>query len=234
MPETVPTYTAAHVRAAERPLLEAGEPLMRRAAAALAAIARRELHGLGAAGPRVLVLAGSGDNGGDALFAAAILAEVDDVEVDVLLTSDRAHVESLGAAIAAGARKVDLPAVIDASADYDLVLDGILGIGASADSALRGTARTVVEALLPAVASGKPRVIAVDLPSGLHPDAGTADDAVLPASVTVTFGAVKTGLVTAEGPRLTGRLVLVGIGLEPGLAKADAAGEGVVAEVVTG
>lgn len=234
MPETVPTYMAAQVRAAEKPLLEAGEPLMHRAAAALAEIARHELDGLGTVGPRVLVLAGSGDNGGDALFAAAALAEGDDVEVDVLLTSDRAHVEGLGAAIAAGARKVDLPEVTAAAADYDLVLDGILGIGAFADSALRGTARTVVEALLPAVASGKPRVIAVDLPSGLHPDAGTADDAVLSASITVTFGAVKAGVVTADGPRLAGRLVLVDIGLGPGLAAVDPAGEASVDEVVTG
>lgn len=231
MPESVRTYTAAQVRAAEKPLLEGGEPLMQRAAAALAAIARREL---GEAGGRVLVLAGSGDNGGDALFAGATLAEVDDVEVDVLLTSDRAHVEALGAAIAAGVRKVDLPAVVDAAADYDIVLDGILGIGATADAALRGTARTVVEALLPAVRTGRPRVIAVDLPSGVHPDAGTADDAVLPASVTVTFGAVKAGLVTADGPRLAGRVVLVDIGVGPGLAKADPAGEAVVEEVVAG
>jgi NAD(P)H-hydrate epimerase len=57
-------YLAAEVRAAEQPLLEAGEPLMRRAAAALAA----ELRDL--APHRMLVLVGSGDNGGDALFAA--------------------------------------------------------------------------------------------------------------------------------------------------------------------
>ncbi len=113
----------------------------------------------------------------------------------MFLTSDRAHVEGLGAAIAAGARKVDLPEVVAAAGDYDLVLDGILGIGASADPALRGTARTVVEALLPAVRAGRPRVIAVDLPSGLQPDDGTSDGTVLPASVTVTFGGVKAGLV---------------------------------------
>ena len=67
MPERVPTYTAAQVRAAEQPLLAAGEPLMRRAAAALAAIAAAELGRMRRAA--VLVLAGSGDNGGDALFA---------------------------------------------------------------------------------------------------------------------------------------------------------------------
>ena len=180
----------------------------------------------------MLVLVGSGDNGGDALFAAADLAEIDDVEVDLLLTSDRAHVEALGAAVAAGARKVDLPEVVAAASDYELVLDGILGIGASADPALRGTARTVVEALLPAVRAGKPRVIAVDLPSGLQPDAGTSDGVVLPASVTVTFGAVKAGLVTGSGAELAGSIVLVDIGLGPALADAEPAGEASVDAVV--
>lgn len=227
MPETVPTYTAAQVRAAEQPLLEAGEPLMQRAANALARISADEL---GPAGGRVLVLAGSGDNGGDALFAASHLAEIPDVQVDVFLTSDRAHVEGLGAAIAAGARKVDLHAV--EAPGYDLVLDGILGIGASASSALRGTARSVVEALLPAVRAGMPRVIAVDLPSGLHPDDGSSDGAVLPASVTVTFGAVKAGLVEGSGPERAGSIVLVDIGITPGLSDAEPQGSASVARVV--
>ena len=81
---------------------------------------------------------------------------------------------------------------------------------ASSASAPRATRRcaaapaTVVEALLPAVRAGRPRVIAVDLPSGLHPDDGTSDDVVLPASVTVTFGAVKAGLVAGSGAELAG------------------------------
>ena len=219
------------MRAAEKPLLEAGAPLMRRAAHALAQIAAEEL---GSGRSRVLVLAGSGDNGGDALFAAAEVAEIDDVAVDVFLTSDRVHEAGLGAAIAAGGRKVDLPEVTAAASDYDLVLDGILGIGASATPALRGTARTVVEALLPGVRAGKPRVIAVDVPSGLQPDDGSSDGVVLPASVTVTFGAVKAGLVTGDGQELAGKVVLVDIGLAPGLSDVAAAGEASVAAVVLG
>jgi hydroxyethylthiazole kinase-like uncharacterized protein yjeF len=229
MSEQVPIFTAAQVRAAEKPLLDAGETLMLRAAAALARIAATEL---GEAGGRILVLAGSGDNGGDALFAASHLAELDDVRVDVLLTSDRAHVEGLGAAVATGARKVELPEALHAAGEYDLVLDGILGIGAS--GALRGTARTVVAELLPFVRAGRPGVIAVDLPSGLHPDAGTSDGVVLPASVTVTFGAVKAGLVTADGPAASGSVILVDIGLGPGLAAAEPVGEATIAAIVAG
>ncbi len=53
-------------------------------------------------------------------------------------------------------------------------------------------------------------MIAVDLPSGLHPDDGTtADGVVLPASVTVTFGGVKTGLTRGQGPALAGAIVFV-------------------------
>jgi NAD(P)H-hydrate epimerase len=226
VPETVPTYLSAQVRAVEAPLLAAGEPLMMRAAAALADVVREELAD--AADPRVLVVAGSGDNGGDALFAAASLAL--DASVDVLLVSTRFHGEGLAAAVAAGAGRVQLPAARDAASDYDVLIDGLVGIGAT--SGLRGTARSAVEALLPAVRLGRPRVVAVDLPSGLHPDTGEADDAVLPAAVTVTMGAVKAGLVTGRGPELCGRVVLVDIGLGEGLR--DAVGEGVVDRVVRG
>ncbi|GAA3900940.1 NAD(P)H-hydrate epimerase [Microbacterium invictum] len=227
----VPTYSAAQVRSAEAPLLEAGVPLMAQASDALARVVLSllpETTGAAAedaadspatdsslspaspasapARPRVLVLAGSGDNGADALFAAAHLTERADV--DVILTGTRAHPQALAAATAAGAVPHD-PIV---AADYEIVVDGILGIGTGAEPALRGTARTVVSALLPAIRDGRTRVVAVDLPSGLQPDTGrTADDVVLPASITVTFGAVKTGLAAARG--LTGEIVLVDLGL---------------------
>ncbi|MEZ3160920.1 NAD(P)H-hydrate epimerase [Microbacterium sp. BWT-B31] len=217
MPE-VPVYTAAEVRAAELPLLAAGEPLMARASAALAGVASEQLAG----GHRVLVLAGRGDNGGDALFAASHLLRggAGHVEVVIVLTGGSGHAEGLAAAQAAGARVV--PVSEAAASVPDLVLDGILGIGTSADPSLRGAAREVVEALLPAARAGATRVIAVDLPSGLQPDTGaTGDDVVLPASVTVTFGAVKAGLVGGRGPELCGELVLVDLGLGPGLARDD-------------
>jgi hydroxyethylthiazole kinase-like uncharacterized protein yjeF len=247
MTETVPVYTAEQVRAAERPLLDDGVPLMQRAATALADIVREELDGLrsdfiapesralesvtrGApdtSRPRALVLAGSGDNGGDALYAAAQLTDIADV--DVLLVADRFHEAAFAAAFGAGVRRVEVPELRDAADDYALVIDGILGIGASQNSSLRGTAREVVTTLLE---QRMPRTYAVDIPSGLHPDTGTADDAVLPASVTVTFGAVKAGLVTGRGPELTGTLVLVDIGLGASLSAVVPEGEGSVARVV--
>ncbi|MDL5349970.1 NAD(P)H-hydrate epimerase [Microbacterium sp. zg-YB36] len=216
-----PAYTAAQVRAAEAPLLAAGEPLMDRAAAALTAVLRRELD----PGGRVLVVAGRGDNGGDALLAGAALA-ADGTAVDVLQTADAAHERGLRTARAAGARDVTLDEAATADPAYALIVDGIVGIGASHNPALRGGARDAVAALLPAVRAGRSRVVAVDVPSGLQPDDGTvADDLVLPAFVTVTFGAVKAGLVRAAGVGLAGRVVLVDLGLDLSHVPPVAAGE---------
>ena len=201
-------YLAADVRAAEKPLLEAGEPLMRRAAAALAA----ELREL--TPHRLLVLVGSGDNGGDALFAAAELA-ASGVEVDLVATADRHHTEGGSAAVAAGARWGDVNAVADLAARADVIVDGILGTGSS--PGLRGRARNVVAAVLPALdRADRPRVVAVDLPSGIGPDDGAVPDpVVLPADLTVTFGAEKAGLLRDPGSRYAGRVVLIDLGLDP-------------------
>ncbi|PVW02549.1 NAD(P)H-hydrate epimerase [Microbacterium sp. Gd 4-13] len=216
-------YTAAAVRAAEAPLLAAGEPLMLEAAAALAEIARDVL----AKHPgRVLVLAGAGDNGGDALFAAAELAPL--APVEIVLTSDRVHREALSTALGAGAELRHAADVCSCPGEYSVILDGILGIGAVPDPRLRGAARAVVESLAPVSAASGTTVIAVDLPSGLHPDDGTADSAVLPASITVTFGAVKAGLVRGRGPAVVGEIRVVDLGLEPALARVRPAVTGVL------
>ncbi|MFT4219329.1 MAG: NAD(P)H-hydrate epimerase [Microbacterium sp.] len=195
----VPTYSAAQVRAAEAPLLAAGVPLMRRAAHALAElVVERAPDGL-------LVLAGAGDNGGDALFAAAELA-AGGTRVDIVRVHERVHEQAFAAAVDAGASVI--PTADPTLGSHGLVVDGILGIGAR--GGLRGAAREVVERLLPS----RPAVVAVDLPSGLDPDTGDADDVVLPAATTVTFGAVKHGLTVGSGPRLAGGILLVDLGLE--------------------
>lgn len=201
-------YTAAQVRAAEQPLLEAGVPLMRRAAAALAA----ELRGFSPR--RMLVLVGAGDNGGDALFAAAELAS-EGVAVDLVPTASRHNAEGAAAAIEAGARWVDAADAARLAADADVVLDGILGTGTSRSPALRGSARDIVGAILPALEQPqRPRVVAVDIPSGIGPDDGAVPDpTVLPADLTVTFGAEKAGLLLEPGSRYAGRVVLIDLGL---------------------
>lgn len=201
-------YTAAQVRAAEQPLLDAGAPLMRRAATALAAELRDS------APRRLLVLVGTGDNGGDALFAASELA-AEGVHVDLVATGDRNHPEGASAAVAAGANWVDADAAVSIAAQSDVIVDGILGTGSTAG--LRGAARDIVASLLPVLDNrSRPRVVAVDIPSGIGSDDGAVPDPiVLPADVTVTFGAEKAGLLRDPGARYAGRVVLVDLGLDP-------------------
>ncbi len=202
MDATGPAYLAADVRAAERPLLDAGVPLMARAAAGLA----RELRVLDRP---LLVLVGSGNNGGDALYAAAELA-AEGRAVRVIPVADRVHEEGLAAARAAGATVHD-PADATALAAGAVVVDGILGTGSAGRPALRGTAREVVQALRPL----DPTVVAVDLPSGVDADTGAVPDpAVLRAAITVTFGAMKPGLRLQPGAGYAGRVVVVDIGLD--------------------
>ncbi|TYL51113.1 NAD(P)H-hydrate epimerase [Agromyces mariniharenae] len=214
-------YSAAQVRAAEAPHLAAGEPLMRRAAAALAATLRRELAEAQAPEGPVVLLVGSGDNGGDALWAGAELAEAG-VVVTAVPTSERMHAEGAAAAQAAGVRFVgasDDRAAEAAFGDAAVIVDGILGTGTSASPALRGRARDLVAAAMPVVEAGGIRVVAVDLPSGIHPDDGTVPDpTVLRADITVTFGAVKAGLLREPAAGYAGRIELVDLGLGPELA----------------
>jgi NAD(P)H-hydrate epimerase len=220
-------YTAAQIRAAEEPLLAAGVPLMARAAAALA----REIRLLlpdGAPGT-VLLVVGPGNNGGDALFAGAELAALG-TTVTVLPAADRLHEAGRIAAENAGARMLPADITTDAAAsvarESDVVVDGILGTGTTASPALRGRALGLVAAILPVLAGEHPPVVvAVDLPSGVHPDDGSVPDpTVLPADVTVTFGACKTGLLIAPAVDYVGRLVVIDIGLGPELERIAAGG----------
>lgn len=214
-------YSAAQVRAAEAPHLAAGEPLMRRAAAALASVIRRILTESGAGTGPVVLLVGSGDNGGDALFAGAELA-ADGVRVMAIPTSERMHEAGSEAASDAGVHFTgmgDADAASSALESAAVIVDGILGTGTSSAPALRGTARDLIAAAIPLVAQHRIPVVAVDLPSGIHPDDGTVPDpTVLRATVTVTFGAVKSGLLLQPAATYAGRVELIDLGLGDQLA----------------
>jgi NAD(P)H-hydrate epimerase len=222
-----PTYTAAQVREAEAPYLAAGVPLMERAAVGLAAetaaLVTEQRKRVPGAEMRVLVLAGAGNNGGDALYAAAFLADRG-ARVSVVPTSSRIHRAGLEAALTAGAalRPLDEPpaALAALARAADVIVDGMVGTGTTGEPALRGSARAVVAAILPVLADADagggslPLVVAVDLPSGIGADDGTVPDpVVLPADLTVTFGGIKAGLVLRPAAEVVGRVVVVDIGI---------------------
>lgn len=200
------------VRAAEeRAFAQVPEgSLMQRAAFALAVSTARLLDDLrgGVAGSRVVLLVGSGNNGGDALWAGAMLADRG-CRVDAVCVADRWHAEGAAALAARGGRlhrwdgSADLAGVI---ADADVVLDGILGIGGSGP--LRAPAAEAVGSIDGAA------VIAVDVPSGVDADTGLADATAVRADLTVTFGAAKPGLLVAPGRLHSGLVHIIDIGLQ--------------------
>jgi hydroxyethylthiazole kinase-like uncharacterized protein yjeF len=217
-------YSAQQIRDAEAPHLAAGEPLMQRAAAALADEIVTLLRTNATA--RILVLVGSGNNGGDALYAAAVLAERG-CDVVIVSVGSRIHEAGLAAALAAGAHgddDLDTAAIVALARSSAVVVDAILGTGSgtgpSASHALRGRARDVASAILPIVtADDGPIVVAVDIPSGIDPDSGSVPDPlVLPARVTVTFGGYKAGLLRQPAATLAGDIRLIDIGLGDELA----------------
>ncbi|GGM22586.1 bifunctional NAD(P)H-hydrate repair enzyme [Micromonospora yangpuensis] len=212
-------WRVADVRAAEAQLmatLPAGT-LMRRAATGLARRCALLLADRGGVyGGRVLLLVGSGDNGGDALFAGAQLARRGAAVSALLLDPARAHAEGLTALRLAGGRVVDRP-----PATVDLVLDGIVGIGGT--GGLREPAEQLAASLPRHLGRDGDRatVVAVDVPSGVAVDTGDVPltaagrPNAIRADVTVAFGAWKPALVVGPAAALTGEVELVDIGLGP-------------------
>ncbi|MFC9120945.1 NAD(P)H-hydrate dehydratase [Streptomyces sp. NPDC057067] len=200
-------YSVETVRNAEKALM-ARLPegaLMQRAAAGLAVACGDLLRRNGRVyGSRVLLLVGSGDNGGDTLYAGARLARRG-AGVRVLLTTpDKVHRPALDALLAAGGQVLDTP---DGLGPVDLVVDGITGIGG------RGGLRPEAAELVRAVTAGHAPVLAVDLPSGVEADTGQVLGAAVRADATVTFGTYKPGLLIDPAAERAGALRLVDIGL---------------------
>ncbi|MFI0238810.1 NAD(P)H-hydrate dehydratase [Streptomyces sp. NPDC016845] len=210
-------YDVETVRAAERALMARlpDGALMQRAAAGLAA-ACADLLGK-VYGKRVTLLIGSGDNGGDALYAGARLARRGAGVTALLLSPERAHAGGLAALRAAGGTVHDAEAgaAEESVARADLVLDGVVGIGG------KGGLRPRAARLASLAADARCLVVAVDLPSGVDADTGEVRGDAVRADATVTFGAYKPGLLVDPAHEYAGALRLVDIGLE--LAASSAA-----------
>lgn len=168
-------------------------------------------------GARVVVLAGPGNNGGDAMLAGARL-HYRGAEVTVVTMDERAHPDGLGECLAAGTGVIradaHLALATQALARAHLVIDGIVGIGAR--PGLRSPAAELVAAIPGSVA-----VLAVDIPSGVDVDSGALGGLHVRADVTVTFTAPKPCLVTQPAAASAGRVVVADVGVQRTPATAD-------------
>ncbi len=194
-------HTVEQVRAAEAELMARlpDGTLMQRAAAGLTVAITDLLGSVYAA--RVLLLVGAGDNGGDALWAGAMLARRG-VAVEAVLVSERAHAEGLAALRAAGGRTVALAE----ARRPDVVVDGIVGIG--------GRPGLHEDAAAALAAFSDATVVAVDTPSGVDVDTGRLDGAHVRADLTVTFGTHKVAHLVDPAAQACGVVHLVDIGLD--------------------
>jgi hydroxyethylthiazole kinase-like uncharacterized protein yjeF len=175
--------------------------LMRRAAYPLSVAVARELTARTGevAGRRVCAVVGSGDNGGDALWASTFLLRRGADAAAVVLNPEKAHKKGLAAFTRSGGRILETvpPAT-------DLVIDGVVGISGS------GPLRPAAAEIFAAVDEAGIPVVAVDIPSGIDAYTGAAPGPHVHAALTVTFGGLKP--VHALGD--CGRVELVDIGLD--------------------
>ena len=206
-PSALPVYRATELREIERLAAPAGTaPLMRRAGLAAADVACQRLL---ADGGSVLVLAGPGNNGGDALWVARHLKDRW-FRVDVVFTGKAAKLspearEALEAWREAGGEPLT---EIPPHGRWDAVVDGLFGVGLGRD--LEGRHLELVERVN---ALGLP-VLALDVPSGLCGDTGRVRGAAVRAALTVTFIALKPGLLTHSGTEHCGEIVLRDLGVD--------------------
>ena len=193
----------AELRAVEARAADA--PLMERAGLAAAEVARSMIAVHSA---RVLVLAGPGNNGGDAFVVARWLKSWF-FEVVVAFCGDAAQLASDAAAAhqawhnAGGTTLHEWPDGL-----FGLIIDGLFGIGLA-----RAIEGVPAQWIARANASALP-VLALDIPSGLAADTGVARSPAIRASATATFIALKPGLLTGDGPDHCGTISVHGLELD--------------------
>ncbi len=207
----IPAVSVAQMRAVDRLMIEEIEislvQMMENAGRALAAHARHLLGG-DVRGRRIVVLAGSGGNGGGGVAAARRLS-IWGADASVLLGQEAEAVQGVPAqqlAILRNMGEVPIHGPGQAGADAEtlgraaLLLDALIGYS------LRGAPREPIASVIRATNAAGPPVLALDLPSGLDGDAGTAAEPTIRATATLTLALPKVGLLKPEAQRWVGAL----------------------------
>jgi len=199
-PELLTPTEMAQADAAAPALGVAGPVLMENAGRAAARVIQRQYRPC-----RTLVLAGPGNNGGDGYVVARLLQQQGWPVRLAALAPPRAGSDAALAAIRwHGPTAAFTP---DESRRADLVVDAVFGAGLARD----------VEGLVADTLAAAPRIVAVDVPSGVDGATGQARGRVAPAERTVTFFRLKPGHLLLPGRDLCGDTSLADIGMPPGV-----------------
>ncbi len=189
-----------------------GIQLMENAGAAIA----REVANNVSAG-EILIVAGRGNNGGDAFVAARHLSAFQNLNVKVILTGkpDTIRTENAKANFKLLAHcdigEVHVfdgsPATNEWFVNADVIIDALLGTG------VKGAIREPESTIIDLINSSNAKVVAVDTPSGVDPDNGNVFGKAVKADITLTFHRMKTGLETPKAREFTGEIKVVPIGV---------------------
>jgi NAD(P)H-hydrate epimerase len=218
------TLTREQVRDVDRRAIEelgiAGVVLMENAGRQAADVAERMLRD--ARGRRAIILAASGNNGGDGFVIARHLL-VRGLEPRVLLAADPARLTGdalanfrllaplgIPVTVLSGDAAAMAATVVQAAEEAELIVDALLGTGLAGE--VRDPLRSIIEAIHRCHAGGV-AVLAVDIPSGLDADTGRPLGAAVKADVTVTFVAAKKGFAAKESRAYTGKVIVADIGV---------------------
>ncbi len=211
---SIQLYRTAEIRRIESEA--AAQPLMQRAGRAAAELAMaicRDRHA------PVLILAGPGNNGGDA-FEVAFLLHGHFFDTTVVFAGDADKLPADAAEAyrrftsAGGTTRPSIPA--DSETDsWSLIVDGLFGIGLTRD--ISGPYAELITQANALAARHQCPLLALDCPSGLDADTGRTHGTAIRASHTITFIGAKPGLFTADGPDCCGEIIIAPLDLSPEL-----------------
>ncbi len=214
----VPALTRAQMIEVDRAMIEDYGILlmqmMEHAGRHLAHLARIRLLDGDPRGRRVIVLAGTGDNGGGALVAARRL-HMWGARVTVVLTKEMSAYSEVPAHQLAIALRLGLQVVgadqVARLGPADALLDGVIGYS------LSGPPRGAAAELIRWANAQEAPVLALDTPSGLDAGSGAVYMPAIAATATLTLALPKVGLLTPEAAPFVGELYLADIGVPPQL-----------------
>lgn len=214
----IPALTRAQMIEVDRAMVEDYGILllqmMEHAGRHLAHLARTRLLDGDPRGKRVIVLAGTGGNGGGALVAARRL-HMWGAQVVLALTKEMSAFSEVPAHQLATVLRLGLQVVgadqVARLGPADLVLDGVIGYSLSGPP--RGAAAELIR-----WANGQAApILALDTPSGLDAGSGAIHNPAVRAAATLTLALPRAGLLTAEAAPYVGELYLADIGVPPQL-----------------
>lgn len=206
----IPTslFQTQQIRTAELSAVESGgaslyQLVERAGAAAFQLLSERQANT-----NEVLVLAGHGNNGADAYVTASLLLEAG-FDVTLQASTPRTPSDELKSAICrfleSGGETVEFCS--SQIAEAEVIVDGLLGTG------ITGELSAELTSVIDAVNHSRAWVLSLDVPSGLNPDTGSYTTTAIEADVTLTFGAVKQGLLTGKARHHCGELLIAELGL---------------------